>query len=199
MRRSFSTLATLAIVALPVVASAQAPVRQTPGSGYWRRFAAGFAASILAHEAGHIGTSFALGKRPTFGFDKLRPTVYSGIDATADPHDQFLFSSAGLTVQSVLDEGILDVPHRRGGAFERGVLTGGIATTLFYVTIGRTGSVSDVDFMSRTSSLSKTDLTLILGGVAAMHMVRIAHDAHYADFFARPTRDGRMKVGVSIQ
>jgi len=146
-----------------------------------------------------VGTALALGAHPSFGFDRARPTIYSGIDATANPHQQFLFSAAGLTVQSVLDEAILDVPHGRGSPFERGMLAGGIATTLFYVSIGRTGSVSDVDFMARTSKLSKTDLTLILGGVAASHMVRIAHDAHYANFFARPQRDGRMRVGVELR
>jgi len=174
-------------------------VARQPQPGYWRRFAAGFASSILAHEAGHVGTSLALGKHPSFGFDRARPTIYSGINAEADPHQQFLFSAAGLTVQSLLDEAILDVPHGRGAPFERGVLAGGIATTLFYITIGRSGSVSDVDFMSRTSKLSKTDLTVILGGVAVMHMVRIAHDEHYANFFARPQRDGRMRVGVELR
>ena len=179
-------------------AAAQTPA-PPPKQGYWWRFAAGFASSILAHEAGHVGMALALGAHPSFGFDAGRPTIYSGIDATAKPHQQFLFSSAGLTVQSVLDEGILDVPHRRGAPFERGMLAGGIATTLFYISIGRSGSVSDVDFMSRTSKLTKTDLTFILGGVAAMHMVRIAHDGHYANFFARPQRDGRMRVGVELR
>lgn len=188
-----------ATAVLSTSASAQVPVRRPATSGYWRRFAAGFATSILAHEAGHVGTAFALGARPSFGFDRARPTIYSGIDAAAEPHKQFLFSSAGLAVQSVLDEGILDVPHDRGAPFERGVLAGGIATTLFYISIGRTGSVSDVDFMSRTSKLSKTDLTFILGGVAVTHMVRIAHDGRYANFFARPQKDGRMRVGVEFR
>ena len=53
-------------------------------------------------------------------------------------------------MQSVIDEAILDIPHRRGSAFERGLLAGGIGTTLFYLTIGRRGSVSDVDFIART-------------------------------------------------
>ena len=57
------------------------------------------------------------------------------------------FSAAGLTVQNLLDEVILDVPHNRGSAFERGLLGGGIGTTLFYLTIGRTGTVSDVEFI----------------------------------------------------
>src|SRR5690348_16668124 len=123
---------------------------------YWKKFAAGFASSILAHEGAHIVTAYAVGGHPTIGINKGRPTVYSGISAQLQPHKQFLFSSMGLNVQAALDEGILDVPHRRGAPFERGVLAGGIATALFYVTIGRTASVSDVDFMARTSSLSKT-------------------------------------------
>lgn len=102
------------IAALSTSAAAQAPVRQPSRASYWRRFAAGFASSILAHEAGHVGTALALGAHPSFGFNKARPTIYSGIDATTQPHQQFLFSSAGLTVQSVLDEAILDVPHDRG-------------------------------------------------------------------------------------
>jgi hypothetical protein len=166
---------------------------------YWRNFAAGFASSLLAHEAAHVTTAIALGAHPTFGFDKGRPTVYSGISAETEPRKQFLFSSMGLNVQAALDESILDVPHARGSAFERGVLASGIATALFYVTIGRTASVSDVDFMARTSSLSKTDIGLIYGGVALWHAVRVSRDAHYANFFVRPApaSEGGMRVGVS--
>jgi hypothetical protein len=154
--------------------------------------------SILLHEAAHVATSIALGARPTFGFDELRPTIYSGIDAQIEPHKQFLFSASGLTVQTLIDEGILDIPHSGGGAFERGILAGGIGTTLFYLTIGRTGSVSDVDFMARTHALTKTQVTLIFGSVAAMHTIRIARDPKYANFFARQTSDGRMELGVEL-
>jgi hypothetical protein len=168
---------------------------------YWRSVAAGFAASLLLHESAHVVTAIAVGGRPTFGVSKGRPTVYSGLDAELDPRKQFLFSSMGLNVQAVLDEGILDVPHHRGAPFERGVLLGGIATTLFYVTLGRTASVSDVDFMARTSSLSKTDITVIYGGVAMLHMLRIHRDARYAHFFVRPAPvgDRGLRVGVNVQ
>ncbi len=168
---------------------------------YWRSVATGFAASLLAHESAHFGTSLALGGHPTLGFNKGRPTVYSGFDVIRDRRKQFLFSSMGLNVQAALDEGILDVPHDRGSAFERGVLAGGIATALFYVTIGRTASVSDVDFMARTSSLNKTDITIIYGGVAALHMLRISRDGHYANFFLRPNQvgSGGLLVGVDIR
>jgi hypothetical protein len=168
---------------------------------YWRRMAAGFAASLLAHESAHVVTAVAVGGRPSVGFDKGRPTVYSGLDATKQRRQQFLFSSMGLNVQALLDEAILDVPHRGGGAFERGVLAGGIATALFYVTIGRTASVSDVDFMARTSSLSKGDITLIYGGVAVMHAARIHYDGRYANFFLRPAPAGApgLRVGVNLE
>lgn len=192
-RASSSSAATAATA--PTAASADS-ARLLPH--YWRYFAAGFGASILLHEAGHIGMSYALGAHPTFGFNKGRPTVYSGISATADPHKQFLFSSIGLTLQALLDEGILDIPHHRGSAFERGVLGGGIGTTLFYLTIGRVGSVSDVAYMSRTHALTGTEVTLLFGGVAVMHTVRIARDHHYANFFARPRADGSVAAGVSI-
>ena len=167
---------------------------------YWRNFAAGFATSLLAHETAHVVTALALGSHPSFGFDKGRPTVYSGIDAQLEPRKQFLFSSMGLNVQAALDEGILDVPHARGAAFERGVLASGIATALFYVTIGRTASVSDVDYMARTSSLSRTDIAFIYGGVAAMHAVRISRSGRYANFFVRPAGrgEGGMHVGVRL-
>ena len=168
---------------------------------YWKKFAAGFASSILAHEGAHIVTAYAVGGHPTIGINKGRPTVYSGISAKLQPHKQFLFSSMGLNVQAAMDEGILDVPHQRGAPFERGVLAGGIATALFYVTLGRTASVSDVDFMARTSSLSKTDITIIYGGIAALHAFRIHKDERYADFFVRPdVNAGKgLKVGVNIQ
>ena len=168
---------------------------------YWRRMAAGFASSILAHEGAHLVTAVAVGGSPSVGFDKGRPTVYSGLDATTQKRQQFLFSSMGLNLQAALDEAILDVPHRGGGAFERGVLAGGIATALFYVTIGRTASVSDVDFMARTSTLSKGDITLIYGGVALMHAVRIHYDRRYANFFVRPAAAGEagLRVGVHVE
>ncbi len=163
---------------------------------YWRNFAAGFAASLLAHESAHVITAYAVGSHPYLGFDKGRPTVYSGLNVQNEPRKQFLFSSMGLNTQAALDEGILDIPHSRGSAFERGVLASGIATAVFYITIGRTASVSDIDFMARTSSLSKTDLSFIYGGVAAMHMVRMHYDGHYANFFVRPAPEGGLRIGV---
>lgn len=167
---------------------------------YWRTVAAGFATSLLVHEGAHVATSLVLGARPTFGLSKGRPTVFSGIDVTREPHKQFLFSSMGLDAQAVLDEVLLDAPHEGGGPFERGVLAGGIATALFYVTIGRTASVSDVDYMARTSSLSKTRIALLYGGVALLHAVRISRDGRYANFFLRPEPDGRegLRVGVTV-
>ena len=103
-------------------------------------------------------------------------------------------------MQSVIDEGILDAPHGAGraGAFERGVLAGGVATALFYITIGRTGSVSDVDFMARTSTMSKTTISAIYGGVALIHVWRIRHNSRYAQFFAQPNPLGGMRVGLSM-
>ncbi len=186
-----------ALLLLPLSVRGQTPSRQT--TAYWRAFAAGFASSILVHEGAHIATSLALGARPHFGFSDGRPTIYSGIDAQLEPHKQFEFSSAGLIAQSVLDEGVLDVPHDRGSAFERGILAGGIGTALFYATIGRTGSVSDLVYMSTTSRLSKNDLSLLLGAVAVMHVVRIEHDGHYANFFLHPAPTGGLRVGVWTQ
>ena len=170
-------------------------------SGFWRTFAAGFATSILAHEGGHVVAAVALGGRPSFGFDAGRPTVYSGIDAEREPARQFVFSSAGLTVQTLIDEVVLDAPHEpgaRAGPFERGVLAGGIATTLFYVTIGRSCSVSDVDYMARTSSLSKTSVSAIYGSAAVVHLWRLSRDERYAKFFVRPDPRGGMRVGLSV-
>ena len=190
--------ATLLVVA-PLVLSAQAPpdsvVPERPPH-YWLKMSAGFAASLLAHETAHIVTAYAVGSHPTFGFDKGRPTVYSNIDILKNPRKQFLFSSMGLNVQALLDEGILDVPHDRGAPFERGVLLSGVATALFYVTIGRTASVSDIDFMARTSSLTKTDLTIIYGGVALLQALRVDRDTRYANFFMRP--DALTERGVQI-
>src|ERR1700712_3791418 len=100
------------------------PVAPTPHPHYKLRFALGFISSILAHESGHIIASYAVGGHPSFGFDRGRPTIYSGIDSELEPHKQFIFSSAGLTVQTLLDETLLDLPHANGGIagpFERGL------------------------------------------------------------------------------
>ena len=157
---------------------------------YWKKFAIGAGVSLLAHESAHILTSLALGFHPYVGLDHGRPTVFSGIDSQKYPHKQFLFSAAGLTTQALIDEAILDIPHSRGGAIERGILAGGIGTTLFYITIGRNGSVSDISFMARTSSLSKTQLSLIFGGFSAIHALRMSRDPAYSHFFVRPTDNG---------
>ncbi|MDQ2930017.1 MAG: hypothetical protein M3Y05_04250 [Gemmatimonadota bacterium] len=184
--------------------SAHAPrasLAPVPQPHYKLRFALGFVSSIVAHESGHVIASFAVGGHPSFGFNKWRPTIYSGIDSRIDPHKQFIFSSAGLTVQTLLDETLLDLPHARGsiaGPFERGLLAGGIGTVLFYVTLGRTGTVSDVTFMANTSSLSKTQISLIYGGMAALHAVRIHYKDRYAHFFTVPDGSGHLRVGMSL-
>jgi hypothetical protein len=180
----------------PTLSRAQAP---PPGHSdtYWRLLAVGFASSLLAHEAGHVLMSYAVGAHPYFGLDHGRPTVYSGIDSRIHPHKQFLFSAAGLTTQALLNEAILDIPHSGGGAIERGILAGGIATTLFYITIGRNASVSDITYMAQTSSLSKTQVSLIFGGISAIHAWRISRNPRYSHFFARATGDGG-EVGLSF-
>src|SRR3954471_1903626 len=170
VKRWLVAFVAIGVLASPCAAQDQHILPDTATGGghpphYWRNVAAGFATSLLAHESAHALTSLALGGRPTVGFNKGRPTVYSGFDVTRQRTRQFLFSSMGLNVQAMLDEGVLDVPHSRGSSFERGILAGGIGTALFYITIGRTASVSDVDFMARTSTLNKTDITLIYGGI----------------------------------
>jgi hypothetical protein len=167
-----------------------------PSDTYWKKFAVGAGVSLLAHESAHILTALALGFHPYIALNKGRPTVYSGIDSRRYPHKQFLFSAAGLTTQAIIDEAILDIPHSRGGAIERGILACGIGTTLFYITLGRNGAVSDIAFMARTSSLSKTQLSLIYGGFSAIHTLRILHDPAYSHFFIRPTENG---FGIGLQ
>ena len=193
LRLSRAVLIGLAVsvlgVGIPQLSRAQAPAPTHPDN-YWRRFAFGFAGSILAHETAHVLMSYAVGAHPYFGLDHGRPTVYSGIDSRLHPQKQFLFSAAGLTTQALLDEAILDIPHSRGSALERGVLAGGIGATLFYITIGRNASVSDITYMARTSSLSKTQISLIFGGVSAIHAWRISRDPRYAHFFVRPAGNG---------
>jgi hypothetical protein len=175
---------------LPLTAGSQSAPAVVHVDHYWGRFALGFAGSILAHETAHLLTAYAVGAHPHLGLDRGRPTIFSGIDTRLYPHKQFLFSAAGLTTQAVIDEAILDVPHTLGGAIERGILAGGIGTTLFYITIGRNASVSDITFMAKTSSLSKTQLSLIFGGVSAIHALRISRNPAYDHFFIRPANNG---------
>lgn len=197
---SFRRLLLCAALSTGVAATGrgQAPDSSASRGSYWRHFGYGVATSLALHEMAHVMTAKAVGGHPWFGFDKLRPTIYSGINSQLEPHKQFLFSAAGLTIQSVVDEAILDVPHARGSAFERGVLGGGIGTTLFYLTIGRRGSVSDVDFMARTHAMTITQVTLLFGSVAALQTVRISRNPRYANFFARPAPDGHIDVGVEF-
>jgi hypothetical protein len=158
----------------------------------------GFVTSVLAHESGHFIAGYAIGAHPHLGLAEGRPTIFSGINEHVHTHKQFVFSAAGLTVQQLVDELVLDIPHSRGGAFERGILAGGIGTTLFYTTIGRNSSVSDISVMARTSSLSKTKVSLIFGGFSALHTLRIVRNGRYAHFFALPSEQG-VKMGVSLR
>ena len=82
----------LAVVAPLYAARAQATevdssrAAARPGH-YWRDFAAGAVSSLLAHEMAHVVTAVAVGGHVTVGFDKGRPTVYSGLDVGfAYPH-----------------------------------------------------------------------------------------------------------------
>ena len=172
-----------------------APTEAADSDGYWQRFAIGFAASILAHESAHVLSSLAMGFHPYVALDHARPTVFSGINSDDHPRQQFIFSASGLVTQALINEGILDIPHAGGGPIERGLLAGGIATTLFYITIGRNGSVSDISVMSRTSSLSKTQLSLIFGGFSAIQAWRITRNPLYNHFFARP-KNGGLEIGL---
>jgi hypothetical protein len=186
------------IIAAPVRAQATNDSLQSPplSTNYWGKFGLGVSMSLLLHEAAHVATAKAVGGHPSFGFDTFRPTIYSGIKSTIEPHKQYLFSVAGLAVQNALDEAILDIPHARGSAFERGILGGGLGTTIFYLTIGRRGSVSDIDFIARMHGMTKAQATLLFGGISAVHIIRISRDPHYANFFARPSADGRIDFGI---
>lgn len=135
-------------------------------------------------------SSLLMGFHPHVGLDRGCPTIFSGIVSQTDPQKQFIFSASGLVTQTLINESILDIPHIGGGPIERGLLDGGIATTLFYITIGRNGDVSDIAFMSRTSSLSKTQLSLIFGGASAIQAFRISRSPNYDHFFVRPTGSG---------
>jgi hypothetical protein len=183
-------LGLLAAGAASVSAQQRLSLEPADPDNYWGRFVLGAATSLFAHESAHMLTSLALGYHPYIAFDHARPTVFSGIDSQKYPHKQFLFSAAGLTTQAFIDEMILDIPHSRGGAIERGLLAGGIGTTLFYVTIGRNGSVSDISVMARTSTLSKTQLSLIFGGFNAIQALRISRNPAYDHFFVRPSGQG---------
>ncbi|MDQ6872216.1 MAG: hypothetical protein M3037_09450 [Gemmatimonadota bacterium] len=68
----------------------------------------------------------------------------------------------------------MDIPHTEGGAIERGILAGGIATTLFCITIGRNAAVSDVTYMAQTSSLSKTQVSPHLRRISAIQAWRVS-------------------------
>jgi len=186
-----------ALVMRPVVVHAQTRDSIVLSANYWQKLTLGAVTSILLHESAHIAVALAVGS-PHFGFDKLRPTVYSGINSRLEPHKQYLFSVAGLTMQSLVDEAILDIPHHRGGAFERGILGGGIGTTLFYLTIGRRGSVSDIEYIARMHGMTRAQSTLVFGSVAALHTMRIARNPSYANFFARPRSDGGVEVGINF-
>lgn len=195
MARATRLLALLSVSALLV---SPAAAQGTPG---WVRFIGGAVTSILAHESGHVAVSALMGGSPSFGFDRGRPVIYSGISAGEHPHRQVAFSASGMSVQLLLNEVLLDWPQQEGeraGAFERGVLAGGVGTVLFYFTIGRTATVSDVTQMALYSGLSRWSLAAIFGGVAAIDVVRIVMKDRYGPrFFVLPGPDRTVRVGVS--
>lgn len=196
-------MARAARLLVPLVLAASAPLQPATAQGLpgWAQFAGGVLASVLAHEAGHVTASALLGGSPSLGFDHGRPVIYSGINAGANPDRQFVFSASGMTVQLLLNEVLLNWPHQEGeraGAFERGVLAGGVGTVLFYFTIGRTASVSDVTQMARYSGLDRWSLAAIFGGVAATEVVRILRSDRYGPhFFVMPGPERTVRVGAA--
>jgi hypothetical protein len=190
------------LVALLALAFLRPLAAQTADSAIARKggrkaWLLGAVTSLAAHEAGHVVASLAMGRHPSLRMDKGRPTIFSGINITGEPHKQLVFSSAGLVVQAILDELMLDLPHG-DSPFKRGVIASGIGTVLFYITLGRNGAVSDIALIARTSGLSKGQVSLIAGGVAAMHGARFGFDDRYGRLFFAPTGDGRMKLGVKF-
>jgi len=178
--------------------AAPAAGQGTPG---WVRFVAGAVSSVLVHEAGHVTAAAVLGGSPSVGFDHARPVIYSGLDAALDPHAQFVFSASGMSVQLLLNEVLLAWPDEAGelaGPFERGVLAGGIGTVVFYFTVGRNASVSDVQQMAQYSGLSKWTLAGIFGGVAVAEALRMVTRERYGPhFFVMPGPARTVRVGVS--
>lgn len=192
----------LAVAVPPKAASSQAALDSTTHPHFSVvRFGAGFLTSLAAHETAHVLTSLAVGGRPSFGFNQLRPVIHSGIDTVLHPDRQFAFSAAGMTMQLVLNEIILDTPHGRAtaGEFEKGILASGVGTVVFYFTIGRNASVSDVQQMADNSGISKLALTAMFGSVAALDALRILTRQRYAHFFTVPQSDGRVAAGVDVE
>jgi hypothetical protein len=185
------------LVLLSVVAAArsyaQAPdtAKQQQRTHTRRAWVLGAVTSLTAHEASHILASYAQGRHPSLRLDKGRPTIFSGINIYSEPHKQLVFSSAGLVTQAVLDELVLDLPHASDSPFKRGMLACGLGTVLFYVTFGRNGAVSDIALIARTSGMSKGEVSLIAGSVAAVHALRFHFDRRFGSLFFEPTYDGR--------
>lgn len=199
MSRSLAaTLASALLIAgVPSASLAQSSDSSARKPSHARRaWVAGAVASYLLHEAGHVGASLALGAHPRFEFDRGRPTVFSGIDMTREPHKQLVFSSMGLVVQAVIDEAVLDLPGAGDSPFARGMLASGLGTALFYITAGRNGAVSDVSLISRTSGMTKGRVSLIVGAVAALHATRFAARRGLGALFVLPDADGRLRIGV---
>ncbi len=182
----------------PLAAQAVPVATQRPGFS-WPRFGAGVAVSIAGHELAHVVTAVALGGHPSLYFDAGRPVIHSGIDGVQHPTRCFTFSAAGMAVQLLADEVLLDWPRRDGGPgeFERGVLAGGVGTVMFYLTLGRNAAAGDVEQMHYYSGLSPWTITAIAGGLAASDLLRMVLKQQRPHFFAAPTRDGRLVVGLN--
>jgi hypothetical protein len=50
--------------------------------------------------------------------------------------------------------------------------------------------------MAATSSLTRGQLSLIYGGVSALHAVRFARSGYYGNLFVGPGPEGELRVGV---
>ena len=131
--------------------------------------------------------------------DSGRPVIRSGIDPNADPAGPFAFSAAGMGTQLPINEVVFLLPHRapRASAFEYGLMAGGIGTVAFYLSVGRSSEVGDVQQMVQHSGLSTWGVTAIFGGVALAEIVRLALSKRYLNFFATPTPQNELAFGVS--
>lgn len=200
----FLLIASAGVIALSPSLSAQATVpaarSDRPVRFSWPTFATGVVTSILAHELTHVAVALAVGGRPSLGFDQGRPVIHSGIGPNQSTK-AFAFSASGMSMQLVIDEVLLNWPRSGGIAreLERGLLAGGVGTVAFYLTLGRSARVGDLQQMVTHSGLSAWGVTAIFGGVAASEVVRMALKQRYAHFFAGPARGGRVVVGAAVE
>ncbi len=173
MRRLYKTPTAIVLVVLglasasPLQAWSPSDFRTDP----WG-FAAGFAAGIVIHEAGHILVADLSGY--SVGHDGLS-LVYGGAELRG--RDQLRIASAGIQAQWLASEFVFARQRNDAssiGNFGAGLVVSQFAVSLAYLTFLKDHELGDVEGIRQSSGWSRDQIGVSLGLASVLDLWRLS-------------------------